>query len=69
MIQEKIKVPITVKTAKKSCIVFPELEGEYNSDTQKWTAPDVFMIRTYCRSATSGFLGTDPDEDQDDDSK
>lgn len=67
MAEELKKVPIAVKTAKKSVIILSEVEGEYNSDTQQWTSPDIFMVRTYCRSATTGWITDDPDEDKDDD--
>lgn len=43
--------------------------GSYNAVTQKWELPaeaPLGRLRTYSRSATTGIIIDDPDEDQDD---
>ena len=43
--------------------------GSYSTLAQKWEFPagtPLARLRTYSRSATTGFFSDDPDEDQDD---
>ncbi len=47
----------------------PEVEGEYDNVTQKWSGLDIYALATYSRSATTGWISDDPDEDKDDHTK
>ena len=46
--------------------VLPPLEGNYDEASQQWSSLEMASLATYCRSATTGFISDDPDEDKDD---
>ncbi len=60
------KIPFTLSHAVIVDNVISEPEGYYDEKTQTWKGEDILMMRTYCRSSTTGLFESDPDEDPDD---
>ena len=65
LVQHETNVPFTMLWANQSREL-SMVEGEYNPATQKWSNRDIASLATQSRSATTGWVTDDPDEDKDD---